>query len=134
MRIIVWTFSKWLLKQVNQQRKLLSGSCRFFNVFKWMWKILNVFLDWWKKYEMMFLTIVFLTWQVFDIIGSPIEIYIFCLVEIFTNSRKCILQLGNLKKLIFVIFFWSNDLRIDCSSPFNLVDLTKQKIKNKKNL
>lgn len=116
MRIIVWTFSKWLLKQVNQQRNLLIGSCRFFKVFKWMWRTLIYLLGWWKNYEMMFLT-----WQVLDIIYIP------TLVEILTNLRKCILQLGNLKKLIFANFFWSNDLRIDCSSPFNLVDLTKKK-------
>lgn len=61
MRIIVWTFSKWLLKQVNQERNLLIGSCRFFWCFQMDVKDIKCLLDCWKKHEMMFLTIVFLT-------------------------------------------------------------------------
>jgi len=45
----------------------------------------------------MFLTIGFLTYQILNIIVSQIEIEkIFSLVRIFTNIKKCHLQLDNL--------------------------------------
>jgi hypothetical protein len=34
--------SKWLLKQVNRQKSLIIGSCRFFDVIKLMWTLKNI--------------------------------------------------------------------------------------------
>ncbi len=71
----------------------------------------------------MFLTIVFLAWQILKIVGLQLQIEgIFSLAGLFTNIKRCRLQTKNLEKLIFVSKNWPNDLRVGCKSPFNLVE------------
>lgn len=63
------------------------------------------------------------------IVDSQFEIeWIFSLVGIFTNLRKC-QQLDNLDKLIFVNKNWPNNCRIGCKPFFSLVDLIEVDIK-----
>jgi hypothetical protein len=50
----------------------------------------------------------------------------FCLA--ITKLKKCHLQLKNLKRLIFVNKNWSNDSRIDCKPPSNLVELIEKNL------
>jgi hypothetical protein len=45
------------------------------------------------------------------------------LVGIFTKLRRFCLQLNNLDKLIFVNKNWPNDLKVGCSSLFDLIKL-----------
>jgi hypothetical protein len=44
-------------------------------------------------------------------------------IDIFTNLRKCCLQLDNFKKLIFMNKIWSNDSKVGCKALSNLVEL-----------
>jgi hypothetical protein len=68
----------------------------------------------------MFLTTGFFAYQILNIVASQIAIErIFSLVKIFTNIKKCHLQLDNLNKQIFVNKNWPNDFRIGCK-PFFL--------------
>ncbi len=59
----------------------------------------------------------------------------FSVVGILTNLRRCRIQLDNFLKLIFVNKNWSNDAKVNCKAPSNLVDLInpeinlKQKVK-----
>jgi len=88
-----------------------------------MWKI-SIFFSMMKKHESMFPTIGFLVHRILSIISPQIEIErIFSLVGIFTNFKKCRLQLDNLDKWIFVNKNWPSDLRIDCKPFSNLVEL-----------
>jgi len=69
----------------------------------------------------MFPTVGFLAWQTLRIVGSQIEIErIFSLASIFTNLKRCRLQLENLKKLFFVSKNWPNDA--NCKSFSYLVE------------
>jgi hypothetical protein len=83
-------------------------------------------LQWWEKHEAMFQTIGFLVRQILGIVGSQIDIEkIFSLVEILTNLRRCHLQLENLENLFFVNKNWSNDCKVGCTSPSNLLELIR---------
>jgi hypothetical protein len=60
-------------------------------------------LEWWRKHETMFSTINFLIKQILGNIGSQMEIEeFFSLVGIFTNLKRCKLQLDNLEKLVLM--------------------------------
>ncbi len=62
-------------------------------------------------------------------VGFQIEIErIFSLAKIFTNSRRCGLQIENLEKLIFINKKWPNDPRISCKSPSNLVEFFERNV------
>jgi hypothetical protein len=51
--------------------------------------------QWWQRHEVMFLTIGFLTRQILGIVESQIETKrIFSLARMFTNLRKCHLQIN----------------------------------------
>jgi Holliday junction resolvase len=61
------------------------------------------------------------------IVGSQIETKgIFSLARIFTNLRRCRLQIENLEKLIFFNKKWPSDPRIGCKSPSNLLEFLKR--------
>jgi hypothetical protein len=45
------------------------------------------------------------------------------LVGIFTNLKKCCLQLNNLDKIIYVRKNWLSDPRVGCNSPCSLIEL-----------
>ncbi len=61
-------------------------------------------LEWWAKHESLFPTMAFLARQILGIIGFQIEIEKKnSLVEIFTNLRRCHLQLDNLDKIILLV-------------------------------
>jgi len=61
-------------------------------------------LEWWAKHESLFPTVAFLAHQILGIIGSQIETKInFSLVRIFTNLKRCHLQLDNLDKIILLV-------------------------------
>ncbi len=58
----------------------------------------------------MFFIIEFLPCKIVEMLATNYDKeFLFCLIEIFTNLRKCCLQLDNLNKLIFVIKNWLND-------------------------
>jgi hypothetical protein len=46
----------------------------------------------------------------------------FSLVGVFTNLKRCKLQLDNLKKLVLMSKNWPNDARVGCKAPNNLID------------
>jgi hypothetical protein len=72
------------------------------------------------KNEVMFPRVRFLVQQILGIIGLQIKIeWIFSLVGILTNFRRCHLQTENLEKLIFVNKNWPNDPKIGCKSHLN---------------
>jgi hypothetical protein len=48
--------------------------------------------------------------------------FLFSLVGILSNLRRCCLQLENLEKLFFVSKNWSNDAIVSCKSPSDLVE------------
>jgi len=56
----------------------------------------------------------------------------FSLVGIFTNLKRCCLQIDNLEKLIFVNKIWLNDSRIGCKSPSNLMEFLEEDVDLKK--
>jgi hypothetical protein len=63
------------------------------------------------------------------VVGSQIEIKrIFSLARIFTNLRRCHLQIEILKKLIFINKNWPNDARIHYKSPSNLVEFFERDV------
>jgi hypothetical protein len=69
----------------------------------------------------------FLIGLILWIVVSPIETErIFSLTKIFTNLRRCHLQVENLETLVFVRKNWSNDFRIDSKPPFNLLELIEE--------
>jgi hypothetical protein len=73
----------------------------------------------------MILIISFLAHQILRILGSQIEtqkIFSFNMY-IFTNLRRCHLQLDTLEKLFFVNKNWPNDSKIDCKPHSNLVKM-----------
>ncbi len=45
------------------------------------------------------------------------------MVGIFTNLKRCRLQLYNLDKIIFITKNWLNDPRVGCNSPPSLTKL-----------
>lgn len=45
------------------------------------------------------------------------------MVKIFTNLKKCCLQLNNLGRTIFVSKHWPSDPRVGCNSPFSFIEL-----------
>jgi hypothetical protein len=57
---------------------------------------------------------------------------IFSLARIFTDLRKCHLQLHNLDNLIFVNKNWLNDPSVGCKSSSSLVELIKIDVKLKR--
>jgi hypothetical protein len=62
--------------------------------------------------------------QILRIVGSEIFIErIFSLARILIHLKKCHLQSENLENLFFVNKNWSNDCKVDCKSPFNLLKL-----------
>jgi hypothetical protein len=90
-------------------------------------KDIKCFLQWCQKHEAMFLIVGFLTWQILGIDGSQIETErILSLARIFTNLKKCHLQIENLEKLIFVQKIWPNDSRIRCKFPSNLLEFLER--------
>ncbi len=63
------------------------------------------------------------------VVESQIEIdRIFSLVGILTNLRRCRLKTENLKKLMFVNKNWSNNPKIGCKSPSNLVEFPEKDV------
>jgi hypothetical protein len=64
----------------------------------------------------------FLVCKILGIVESQVEMKrIFSLNRIFSNLRKCHLQLDNLENLIFVNKNWLNDPSVGCKSSSNLV-------------
>ncbi len=58
----------------------------------------------------------------------------FSLVGVFTNLKRCKLQLDNLKKLVLMSKNWPNDARVGCKAPNNLIKLDlKLKLKEELN-
>jgi len=87
-------------------------------------KNIKCLFQWWGKHETMFLIIGFLVRQILGIVRSQIETkLIFSLVGIFTNLRRCCLQLKNLENLIFVSKNWLSDPRNGYKPPSNLIEL-----------
>jgi hypothetical protein len=55
--------------------------------------------------------------------SSQIEIEkIFFIIHIFTNLKKCQLQLENLENRISMSKNWPNDVRVGCEAPSSLVE------------
>jgi hypothetical protein len=91
--------------------------------------------QWRQKHEAMFPTIRFLTQIFLGVVGSQIEVErIFSLIGIFIDLRRCHLQTENLEKLIFVNKNWSNEPRIGCKSPSNLVEFLEKDVVLKEEL
>jgi hypothetical protein len=68
-------------------------------------------------------TVGFLVKQILKIVGFEIETEnIFSHVGIFTNFKRCCLQLKNLEKLIFVTKNWPNDVKVGYKALFTLVE------------
>ncbi len=83
-----------------------------------------MFFKWWAKHESLFSIMAFFVHQILGIIGFQVKTERnFSLVGIFTNLRRCRLQLDNLDKLIFVSKNLPSDLRVSGSSPFSLIKL-----------
>jgi hypothetical protein len=81
----------------------------------------------------MFLVVGLLAQQILGVVRFQIETKrILSLVGIFTNLKRCCLQIENLKKLIFVNKNWPNDPRIGCKSPSNLVEFLEKDVDLKK--
>jgi len=84
---------------------------------------------WCKKHETTFPIVGFLIKDILGIVGSQIETKRnFSLIGILTNLRRCRLQLDNFLNLIFVNKNWTNDARVDCKAPSNLVYLINPEI------
>jgi hypothetical protein len=80
--------------------------------------------QWWEQHEIMFHMVGFYARQILRIVRSQIGAKrIFSLTRMLTSLKKCCLQSKHLEKFIFVNKNWPNDPRIDCKSPFSLVDL-----------
>ncbi len=67
---------------------------RKFFIFKRCYQVnvkkITCLLRWWEKYEMLFLTVGFLVWQILGIVCSQIEIErIFLSAGILINLRRC---------------------------------------------
>jgi hypothetical protein len=72
----------------------------------------------------MFPIVGFFNHQILGIVGSQIEIeFFFSSTGIFTNLRRCHLQLENLEKITFVNKNGPSDPKVGCKSPSNLVEL-----------
>jgi len=100
---IAWTFLKCLLKQVSQQKEVVNKELHMFIRFQVDVKDIKCPLEWWAKHESLFPTVVIFTCHIFSIIGSQIESEnLFSLVGIFTNLKRCHLQLDNSNKVFFV--------------------------------
>jgi len=83
-------------------------------------KDIKCLLEWWKKHESM---LVFFSRQILGMISSQIEIErIFFLIHIFTNLKKCHLQLENLENLNSMTKNWPNDVRVGCKAPSSLLE------------
>ncbi len=77
----------------------------------------------------------FLVYKILGIVESQVEMKrIFFLARLFTNLRKCHLQLDNLENLIFVNKNWLNDPSVGCKSSSSLVELIKIDVKLKEEL
>ncbi len=64
------------------------------------------------------------------IVESQVEMKrIVSLAKIFTNLRKCHLQLDNLDNLIFLNRNWLNDPSVGCKSSSSLVEIIKIDVK-----
>ncbi len=60
-------------------------------------------LEWWAKHKSFFSIVAIVARQILGIIGFQVETKItFSLVGVFTNLRRCCLQLDNSNKIIFV--------------------------------
>ncbi len=56
------------------------------------------------------------------------------MVGILINIKKCHLQTKNLEMLIFVNKNWPNDPKIECKSPFNLLEFLERDMDLEKEL
>ncbi len=82
-------------------------------------------LQWWGKHEAMFPIVGFLAHEVLGIVTSQLEMKrIFSLVGIFTNLRRCHLQLENFHFwLLLVSKNWPSDPKDGCKPPSDLIEL-----------
>ncbi len=104
-------------------KELMNKELHMFGRFQLDVKDIKCPLEWWGKHECLFSIVTFLAHHVLGIVGSQRKTEkIFSLIGIFTNFRRCHLQLDNLDMLIFVLKIWPNNPKVGCSSPFSLID------------
>ncbi len=124
MKIPFLTFLKCLLGPMNQSRSWLIGSYTCSKDIGWMQKTLNVLWSGAGNMSFVFKYYYNFCWSNFWHYGVQDKTKkIFLLVGIFTKLRRFCLQLNNLDKLIFVNKNWPNDLKVGCSSLFDLIKL-----------
>jgi hypothetical protein len=86
----------------------------------WPTKIENVII-WRANHAMQCPHVSFLIHQIFNIVGSKIEIELICnVVNVIITIRWFRLRIKSLDQLIFIVKNWPNDTHVGCDGPLNL--------------